>query len=222
MKRCIMLLFGLLLAAPAGAADLALVKAPNYAASPNSWFAIMGLESGGRVSNHSFDFLNTGTGTLEIGGALAGGLLGLEYKNPFFMFRTEVEADYDFGRGGSPCMGMGVACNINHGGILTERIDLGFPQSWLGGVTPFGSVGVQESQTFANVNGVGSSSQWTYAFLAGAGLDIPAGSVFSIGIRWDHVWGAQAITLGQATPTPVVANTGTSDVFKANLKWRLN
>lgn len=222
MKRMLLALLGSCCAVPAIAADLPYpIKAPGFATLGGGWFVVMGLETGGRVTNHSFDFLGTGTGTVEVGGALAGALLGLEYKNSVIMFRAEVDGDYDFGKGGSSCMGMGVGCNISHGGVITERVDFGLPQAWLGGVTPFASVGLQQAQTFANVAGIGSAGQWTDAFLAGAGLDIPAGNIFSIGVRWDHVWPAQAIALGSVATVPVVANTGTSDVFKINAKWRL-
>lgn len=218
------LLAGMLVAAlavPAGAADLALLPYKAATAGYSPWFFYMGLEAGGAVTNHSFDFLGTGTGTVEIGGALAGVLGGIEYKSGTFMFRAEVDADYDFGRGGANCMGMGVGCNIRHGGVITERVDLGLPQAWLGGATPGASVGAQERQDFASVAGIGSAGQWAYAMLAGAFIDIPAGTVFSIGARWDHVWPGQSIAIG-GIPAPVVANTAQSDIFKLNLKWRLN
>jgi hypothetical protein len=206
---------------PAHAADLLFpTKAPaSTAASP--WFVYMGLETGGRVTNHEFDFFNTGTGTIEIGGALAGALVGLEYKNSGVMWRAEVDGDYDFGRGGSVCMGVGVGCNLRHGGLVTERLDFGLPQSWLGGATPFVSVGAQQSQDFAAVVGVGSAGAWTNSFLAGAGLDVPMGP-FSLGARWDHVWAGQAIALNMPAGGAVVANQGTQDVFRVNVKWRLN
>ena len=209
------------LAVPAGAADLGFpYKAPPGAAPP--WFVYMGLETGGAVTQHSFDFLGTGTGTVQIGGALAGALVGLEYKSPFFMGRIEVDGDYDFGRGGAMCMGGTIACHINRGGIVTERVDIGLPQGWLGGATPYVSAGAQQAQVFAAVDGVGTASQWTNAFLAGAGIDLPAGQLFSMGFRWDHVWTAQAITLVAPAAVPVVANNAASDIFKVNLKWRLN
>ena len=103
--------------------------------------------------------------------------------------------------------------------MITERVDLGIPLAILGGTTPFISAGVQQAQTFATVDGLGSANGWANAFLLGAGVDIPAGPLFSIGARWDHVWPGQQITI--APPIPLVANTNQSDVFKLNLKWRL-
>jgi hypothetical protein len=199
----------------ASAADLALLKAPPQAYS--DWFFLMGVEAGGAVTNHSFDFFNTGTGTVEVGGALAGALVGLEYKKAF-MARFEIDADYDFGRGGATCMGMGVACHLTHGGLITERVDLGLPLPFLGGTTPYVSAGVQQAQTFAAIDNVGSGSAWYNAFVAGAGLDVPMGTFFSLGLRWDHVWPGHTIGIAPA----IVSDTNERDVFKANLKWRLN
>lgn len=206
---------------PAHASDLALAPFATKAPAASPWFVYMGLETGGSVTQHSFDFTGTGTGTVQIGGALAGGILGFEYKNQFVMLRAEGDVDYDFGRGGTVCAGMGLACHIKNGVVVTERVDFGLPQAWLGGATPFVSGGSQQRQTTATVDTVGSVTPWQNAFLAGAGIDLPAGYLFSIGARWDHVWQAQAIGLGNAV-LPAVANTGQSDVFKVNLKWRLN
>jgi hypothetical protein len=208
-------------AVSAFAADMAIpTKAPSYIAAPTG-FWVMGVEVGGAVVNHSFDFFNTGTGTLEVAGARAGGLFGYEWKN-IVMFRLLGEAEYDFGKGGASCLGMGVACHFSHGGVITERVDFGLPQAWLGGATPFVSVGMSQSQISATVDNVGSAASWENAILAGAGLDVPMGP-FSLGARWDHVWPAKTLNFG-TTAGPmgvVVANTTASEVFKVNLKWRL-
>lgn len=208
----------------AHAADLSIPKAPPSYVQGTPWpgFFILGATIGGSVTDQSFDILNAGTGTVTIGGVRAGGLVGYEIKTAAIMVRAEVDGEYDFGRGGvAACTGMPIACHLSHGGVVTERLDFGLPQAWLGGATPFASVGASQHQEFAAVDTAGSASQWLNSLVAGAGLDIPMGNVFSLGVRWDHVFPGQAIAFG--TPAlPVAVNNSQADIFRANVKWRLN
>jgi len=182
----------------ARAADLSVpwsVKAAPVTAS--SWFWVWGLEAGGTVARRDFN-LDAGDVAIDIAGARVGGIFGPEYKNAFFMARLLGEVEYNAARGGASCMttaGM-TRCDIASGLVITERVDIGIPLGFLGGLTPFVSAGAQQDQTAASV-GAATGRQFENAFLIGGGVSMPLGaSGLSLLARYDRVAPAQAIAVG--------------------------
>ena len=183
---------------PAHAADLTLApfagKAPTASQAP--LFLVWGLEVGGTLERRDFN-LDAGTASIDIGGARVGGIFGPEFRNQWIMIRVLGELEYDFARGGQSCMtaaGM-TRCDVAGALVTTERVDIGIPLGFLGGLTPFVSAGATQDQLQASV-GPATARQFENGFLVGAGASVPIGDKLSLFARWDRIGARQALGVG--------------------------